>query len=71
MENAIIQYYQHIKDGSLIVCNWTRLMYEYLINGLESKLFFYDHKKATAAVKFIENFVHHHEGPLAPGKLKT
>lgn len=70
MNNFILEYYQRIKDGSETVCKWTRLMYEYIINGLEQRSFFYDHKRATAAVKFMENFVHHHEGALAPGKLK-
>ena len=67
MNNYILEYYQQIKDGSIIVGEWTRLGYEYLIKGLENKSFFYSPKKAKAAIVFIENFCHHHEGALAPG----
>ena len=66
MNNYIYEYYQKINDGSIKVGRWVRLWYEYIINGLEDKLFFYDHKKATQAIKFIEAFAHHHEGALAP-----
>ena len=70
MNNPILEYYQHIKDGTETVGRWVRLVYEMVIKGLEEKAFFYDHKKATAAVRFVENFSRHHEGPLAPGLIK-
>lgn len=70
MNNPILEYYQHIKDGTETVGRWVRLVYEMVIKGLEEKVFFYDHKKATAAVRFCESFCHHHEGPLAPGLIK-
>lgn len=35
---------------------------EYLVKGLQDKLFYYDNKKANKAIKFIENFCHHCEG---------
>lgn len=41
-----------------------------IIKGLEKKSFFYSAKKATAAISYIENFCHHHEGALAPGLIK-
>lgn len=69
-DNNILAYYQRIMDGTEVVGKWTRRLYEYIIKGLEEGLFFYNHKKATAAVKFIESFCHHHEGPLAPGRIK-
>ena len=69
-DNNILAYYQRIVDGTEVVGKWTRRLYEYIIKGLEEGLFFYNHKKATAAVKFIESFCHHHEGPLAPGRIK-
>lgn len=68
--NYILAYYQAITDGSITVGRWVRLGYEYIIKGLERKSFFYDHKKAHAAILFIENFCHHHEGELAPGLIK-
>ena len=70
MDNFILAYYQQIKDGTVRVNKWVRLVYEMIIHGLERKEFFYDPKKAAAAVLFIENYVHHHEGVLAPGLLK-
>ena len=70
MNNYILEYYQAIKDGSVIVGKWVRLLYEYIIRGLERGSFFYVPKKANAAILFIETFCHHHEGELAPGKIK-
>ena len=49
---------------------WIRRLYEMIIKGLENKSFFYSHKKAQASILFIESFCHHHEGALAPGKIK-
>lgn len=68
-ENYILTYYQAITNGSEVVGRWVRLLYEYIIKGLEAKLFFYNHKKAAAAILFVENFCHHHEGKLAPGLI--
>ena len=70
MNNYILEYYQQIKDGTVTVGNWTRLGYEYLVKGLENKSFFYSAKKAKAAILFIENYCHHHEGVLAPQLVK-
>lgn len=70
MNNYIYAYYQRIKDGSVIVGRWVTLLYEFIINGLQEERFFYNPKKANAAVLFIENFCHHHEGVLAPGRIK-
>lgn len=70
MTNYIYEYYQKIQDGSIIVGKWILMWYEYIIKGLENKSFFYDAKKANKAIKFIEGFAHHHEGALAPQRLK-
>lgn len=70
MDNYILTYYQGIKDGSIVSSKWVRLLYEKIIKGLESGLFFYSQKDANRAIKFIETFCHHHEGELAPGRLK-
>ena len=66
-ESYIYAYYQDIKDGSVVVGRWIRLLYEYIVRGLEEKLFFYDAKKANAAIDWIETHCFHTEGPLAPG----
>ena len=70
MDNYILTYYQAIKDGSVIVGKWIRLIYEYIVNGLENGLFYYDAKKANRAIEFIEAHAHHSEGRLAPQNLK-
>lgn len=61
-KNYIFEYYQQIQNGSVIVGRWVRLVMEYLVKGLQDKLFYYDNKKANKAIKFIENFCHHCEG---------
>lgn len=69
-ENYIFAYYQAIRDGSVRVGRWIRTAYEMIITGLQEKSFFYAPKKAAAAIMFIENFCHHHEGALAPGLIR-
>lgn len=69
-ESYIYAYYQDIKDGSVVVGRWIRLLYEYIVRGLEEKLFFYDAKRANAAIDWIEAHCFHTEGPLAPGPFK-
>lgn len=70
MNNYILEYYQQIKDGSVITGKWVKLVYERIVNGIEKKEYIYSQKKANAAILFIENFCHHHEGALAPNLLK-
>ena len=69
-KNYILQYYQKIKDGSVIVGKWIELIYEYIIKGLENKEFIYDQKKANKAINYIEEHCFHVEGALAPGNIK-
>ena len=61
-KNYIYEYYQQIQNGSVIVGRWVKLVMEYLVKGLQDKLFFYDNKKAGKAIQFIETFCHHCEG---------
>ena len=70
MEDYILTYYQQIKDGRAAVGRWVALVYEYIVNGLETGLFFYDAKKAHNVIAFVEAHVHHTAGRLAPGLLK-
>lgn len=69
-DNWIYTYYQGIKDGTFSVGKWIRLLYEYLIKGLQEKQFFFDAKKANEAIEWIESHAFHVEGDLAPGQLK-
>ena len=68
--NWIFAYYQKIKDGSIVVNQWINRIMQYLVDGISEKQFFYDNKKANAAVDWIETHCFHTEGPLAPGPLK-
>lgn len=70
MQNEILAYYQQIKAGKATVGKWVRLIYEYLIKGLEEKTFFFDQAKANKAIEWIESHCFHTEGPLAPGPFK-
>ena len=62
MTNHINEYYQAIKDGSIIAGRWIVLLYSYIVDGLQKKKFFFAPKKANRAIKFIENYCHHSKG---------
>ena len=68
--NYILTYYQQIKDGSVTVGKWVVAVYEYLVNGLQQKTFFFDQKKANHAIDWIEEHCFHTEGDLAPNSLR-
>ena len=70
VDNWIYTYYQGIRNGNYAVCRFVRLVYEYLIDGLQQKKFFFDCSKANAAIEWIEAHCFHVEGPLAPGPFK-
>jgi len=69
-DNAIYSYYQKIQDGSIVVGNWIRMLYETIIDGLESKRWFFNQRRANAAIGFIERYCHHYKGSLAPERIK-
>ena len=69
-DNFILAYYQRITDGSIIVGRWVRLLYALIIDGLEKKRYFFDAKKASLAVQFVENFCRHSEGTLGGQLIK-
>lgn len=62
MINHIHEYYQAIKEGSVIAGRWIILLYEYIERGLENKTFFFAPKKANRAIQYIENYCHHSKG---------
>lgn len=68
-DNFIYAYYQGIKNGSITVGRWVRLLYEYLVAGLEKKEFFFDQERANAVIKWAETHWFHTEGHLAPGHI--
>ena len=66
-ENWIYAYYQRIKDGSIIVGRWVRLLYEKIVTDLQENRLIFDQKKANNAIEWIEKHCFHTEGPKAPG----
>lgn len=70
MDNFILAYYQAIMDGSIVVGRWVRLLYERIVHGIEDGTYIFDQSKANTAIRFIETFVRHNKGSLAPGLLK-
>ena len=68
--NYILEYYQAITDGSVTVGHWIREWYGQIVNGLQERRFFFNQKKANMAVRFVQTFCRHHEGALAPGRIR-
>lgn len=68
--NYIEAYSKKIKDGTVIVGRWIRLLYEYIEKGLEDGSFCFAQEKADEVIDWIETHCYHTEGPLAPGLLK-
>lgn len=60
--NYIYEYFDGITTGKIVVGKWVRLIYEYIVSGLQNGLFLFNAKKANKAIRFIENFCHHCEG---------
>ena len=68
--NWILKYYQHINDGTITAGKWIHLLYARIIRDLEERAYFFDAKKAERAIRFMETFLHHSKGKLAPGLVK-
>ena len=62
MDNYIFAYYQAIEDGSIVVGQWIKRFYRYIVKGLQEQSFFFDQKRASKAIRYIETFCHHSEG---------
>lgn len=60
--NHIQEYYHKIQTGEIVAGKWIKLLYEKITAGLRDGLFFFDARKASRAIEFIENFCHHCEG---------
>ena len=70
MGNCIFAYYQAILDGTEVVGQWIGLLYKTIVEGIESGRWRFDEGKANNAIRFVERYVRHNKGPLAPGILK-
>ena len=69
MDNYIFAYYQQIKDGSIVVGRWVKMLYEMIIKGIEDGTYTFNQQKANRAIRFIETFCRHNKGKLAPNRL--
>lgn len=70
MENAIALYGDAIDSGAIIAGKYIKNLYRLIRAGLEEKRWFYDTRKASNVIAYIERFCHHNKGPLAPGRIK-
>lgn len=70
LQNYILTYYQQIKDGRITVGKWVEMVYQRVVDGLNSKEYYYDAKKAHHVIDWIEAHCFHTEGDLAPNSLK-
>ena len=68
--NPIIEYHKAIEAGNVTVGRWVRMFYDYVVEGLAKKWFFFDSKKTRRAIRFIETFCHHCEGRADTIKLE-
>ena len=60
--NYIQEYHHKMQTGEIVVGKWIRLLYEKITAGLRDGLFFFDERKASRAIDFIQLFCHHCEG---------
>ena len=69
-QDYILTYYQRIQDGTETAGRWILDWYALVVSGLQEKRWFFERKKAAKAIRFVENFCRHHEGPLAPKLIR-
>ena len=70
MDNYILAYYQKINDGSIVVGQWIRMLYQIIVSGIEDGTYVFNQQKANRAIRFIETFCRHNKGKLAPQQFK-
>ena len=68
--NYIEEYHKKIQSGEIVVGEWIKRFYDYLIKGLNNKSFYFVEEKANKVIDWIEHNCYHTEGPLAPNPLK-
>ena len=69
-ENAIIEYWNEIQTGGVVVGKWVRQLYQVITDGIAEGRWSYDERLALNAIGFIERYCHHYKGKLAPRRLK-
>ncbi|MGG4462616.1 terminase large subunit [Micromonospora provocatoris] len=65
--NPIIDYYNKMENGEIIVGNKVRRIYKKLVDDIynQASEYEYDSKKANHAIEFIENYCKHSKGKWA------
>lgn len=62
MNNPIAEYFFAVSSGQVVVGEWIRLLYTWLVELINNGKVIYNPRKADRAIQFIENFCHHHRG---------
>ena len=57
-----IQTGKDTKGNKVVVGQWVAMLYDKVVRELQDGLYYFNHKKAEKAIKFIETFCHHCEG---------
>lgn len=62
--NPILEYWEQIDYGKIVVCNKIRRTYKKLVYDLtaNNSEFFYSHKRANHIIEFAENYCRHSKG---------
>ena len=69
-QSAIMEYWKAIRDGSETAGKWIQLLYDVILQGITDNRWFYDHRFAMNAIRFIERYCHHYKGRLAPRRIR-
>ena len=70
--NPILEYWEEIESGKVIVGDKVRRIYKHLVSKLNNDKeseFEYDPERANHAIEFIENFTCHSKGKLGGTKV--
>jgi len=69
--NPILEYWQAINSGDVVVSQKVYKTYKHLVDKLENPTtYFYDNKRAERVINFFEKFCHHSKGAVG-GQLVT
>jgi len=63
-ENYLVQYYQEIEKGNIIVGRELKEQLDYLISELNNPKFVFDPSPGLARIRFIETFCKHTKSPF-------
>ncbi|NMA84869.1 MAG: terminase large subunit [Epulopiscium sp.] len=69
--NPILQYWEDVQSGRVVVCKKIYRTYEKIINDINNPgIWQYDELKAKHAIYFIEEYCRHSQGELGGQKIK-